>query len=104
MANGAFAVSAIGAMMGLAADGRASREGTRVGLWGAAQALAFGAGGLLGTGSSDLARALFGTPEAAYAAVFVAEAVLFLAAARLASGVFGQTRRVPPTLGVAQAG
>ena len=104
MANGAFAVSAIGAMMGLAADGRASREGTRVGLWGAAQALAFGAGGLLGTGSSDLARALFGTPQAAYAAVFLAEAALFLAAARLASGVFGQTRRIPPTLGVAQAG
>jgi len=31
-ANGAFAVSAIGSMMGLAHDGRASREGTRIGL------------------------------------------------------------------------
>ena len=39
-ANGAFAVSAIGAMMGLAGSGRESREGTRVGLWGAAQAVA----------------------------------------------------------------
>ena len=89
VANGAFAVSAIGAMMGLAGNGRASREGTRMGLWGAAQALAFGAGGLLGTGASDLARALLGAPAPAYAAVFVAEAAVFLLAARLAAGVFG---------------
>ena len=93
--NGAFAVSAIGAMMGLAGQGRASREGTRMGLWGAAQALAFGAGGLLGTGASDLARAVLGAPAPAYAAVFAAEAAVFLLAARLAAGVFKQAERTP---------
>ncbi len=87
-ANGAFAVSAIGAMMGLASDGRAAREGTRIGLWGAAQALAFGAGGLAGTAASDLARHVFGSPATAYAAVFGMEAVLFLVAGGLAMGVF----------------
>ena len=91
VANGAFAVSAIGSMMGLASNGRAAREGTRVGLWGAAQALAFGAGGLAGTAASDLARFVFGSPATAYAAVFGMEAALFLAAAVLAVGVF-QTR------------
>ncbi len=108
-ANGAFAVSAIGSMMGLASDGRAAREGTRMGLWGAAQALAFGAGGLAGTAASDLARHVFGSPATAYAAVFGMEAVLFLVAAALAVGVF-QTRddrRVPRsgmTAGAAQIG
>jgi len=87
-ANGAFAVSAIGSMMGLASDGRAAREGTRMGLWGAAQALAFGAGGLAGTAASDLARTIFGSPATAYAAVFGMEALLFLVAAWLAMGVF----------------
>ena len=85
-ANGAFAVSAIGAMMGLAGGG--SREGVRMGLWGAAQALAFGAGGLFGTGASDLARLLFGAPAIAYAAVFSVEAALFALAARQATLVF----------------
>ena len=93
VANGAFAVSAIGAMMGLAAEGRASRDGTRIGLWGAAQALAFGLGGLLGTGASDLARIAFGVPQTAYAVVFGAEAAAFIAAAWLAAGLFGVTRR-----------
>ena len=101
VANGAFAVSAIGAMMGLAGNGRASREGTRMGLWGAAQALAFGAGGLLGTGASDVARVVLGAPAPAYAAVFVAEAAVFLVAARLAAGVFGQGARAP--VGAVQA-
>ena len=87
-ANGMFAVAAIGAMMGLAGAGRGGREGTRMGLWGAAQALAFGLGGLLGTSASDLARAVFGSPSLAYGAVFVAEAALFLIAARIAAGAF----------------
>ena len=55
--------------------------------WSAAQA----AGGLAGTGASDLARFVFGSPATAYAAVFGMEAALFLAAAWLAMGVF-QTR------------
>ena len=87
-ANGAFAVSAIGAMMGLAGDGREAREGLRMGLWGAAQAVAFAFGGLVATIGSDLARHLLGTPAGAYATVFAGEAILFLFAARLAAGVF----------------
>ncbi len=101
-ANGAFAVSAIGAMMGLASHGRESREGVRMGLWGAAQALAFGLGGLLGTGASDVARALLGSPSLAYSAVFAAEAGIFLIAAVLAAGVF-QPRAERPGLSVTSA-
>ena len=103
MANGAFAVSAIGAMMGLAGKGRPAREGTRLGIWGAAQALAFGAGGLVGTGMADVARAVLGAPPAAYAAVFAAEATLFLLAAGLALRVFRAGSHPAPT-GALQAG
>ena len=83
-ANGAFAVAAIGSMMGLANSGRASREGVRMGLWGAAQAIAFGLGGFLGTVAIDVMRWVFATPEPAYAAVFGGEALLFFLAAGLA--------------------
>ena len=38
--NGIFAVAAIGSMMELAGQGQNAREGTRMGLWGAAQAIA----------------------------------------------------------------
>ena len=71
-------------MMRLAGEGRQSREGVRMGLWGAAQAVAFGLGGLVGTGASDLARWLIATPGSAYAAVFALEALLFLLSATLA--------------------
>jgi MFS transporter, BCD family, chlorophyll transporter len=84
VANGAFSIAAIGSMMRLASEGRQEREGTRMGLWGAAQALAFGAGGLVGTGASDLARWAIGNSGVAYAAVFAFEALLFLIAAWLA--------------------
>jgi len=96
LANGSFAVSAIGAMMALAGTGHAAREGTRMGVWGAAQALAFAVGGLVGTSSSDLARLLLGSPGAAYAAVFVGEAALFLVAARQARKVFHPTIAAAP--------
>ncbi len=86
-ANGAFSIAAIGSMMRLASDGRQGREGTRMGLWGAAQALAFAAGGLVGTGAVDLARVVIAAPGVAYAAVFGFEALLFLVSARLAAGV-----------------
>ena len=78
LANGAFAVAAIGSMMGLVGRGRGSREGTRMGLWGAAQAVAFGLGGIVATGAVDLARLATGSPAIAYGAVFVAEAMLFV--------------------------
>lgn len=84
LSNGAFAVGAIGSMMGLAGEGRAAREGVRMGLWGAAQGIAFGIGGLLGTAASDVARLVLGSPAAAYGTVFAGEAVLFVVAAALA--------------------
>ncbi len=77
-ANGIYAVAAIGSMMSLASAGRAGREGVRIGLWGAAQAIAFGLGGFLGALASDAARLLIAAPGPAYACVFAAEAVLFL--------------------------
>jgi MFS transporter, BCD family, chlorophyll transporter len=55
-----------------------------MGLWGAAQALAFGAGGLVGTGASDLARWAMGNTGVAYSVVFAFEAALFIVAAFLA--------------------
>lgn len=84
MSNGAFAVAAIGSMMALAGKGQSGREGVRMGLWGAAQALAFGAGGLIGAVSVDIMRYALGNPVLAYATVFVAEGILFLFAAALA--------------------
>ena len=85
VANGAFAVAAIGSMMDRVGAGRESREGVRMGLWGAAQAVAFGLGGFLGTVAIDIARALIADPAAAYATVFLAEGALFLFAAVLAA-------------------
>ena len=84
-ANGAFSIAAIASMMRLAGVGRQRREGVRMGLWGAAQALAFGLGGLAGAAASDVARWLIGSPGAAYASVFALEALLFLVAAKLAT-------------------
>ncbi|MFO1337409.1 MAG: BCD family MFS transporter [Burkholderiaceae bacterium] len=86
-ANGAFSIAAIGSMMRLAGEGRESREGLRMGLWGGAQAIAFALGGLVGTAASDIARALIANPGTAYAAVFGLEALLFVVSARLAAGV-----------------
>jgi BCD family chlorophyll transporter-like MFS transporter len=70
--------------MRLASEGRQAREGVRMGLWGAAQAVAFGLGGLVGTGASDLARWLIATPGSAYAMVFALEGAVFLLSAALA--------------------
>ncbi len=85
LANGAFAVAAIGTMMELAASGRKSREGVRMGMWGAAQAIAFGLGGFLGAAAVDVMRYSGLDPVAAYTTVFAAEAMLFMAAAMLAA-------------------
>jgi BCD family chlorophyll transporter-like MFS transporter len=91
VANGAFAVSAIGSMMNLVGRGRESREGVRMGLWGAAQAIAFGLGGFAGTLASDVARFVIGAPVKAYATVFTGEALLFAVAAVLAARAIGVT-------------
>lgn len=81
--NGMFAVSAIGSMMALAGEGRAAREGTRMGLWGAAQAVAAGLGGVFGAGAVDLARHVMATPTA-FGLVFIVEAGLFALATLMA--------------------
>ncbi len=86
VANGAFSIAAIASMMQLAGQGASSRAGVRMGLFGAAQAVAFGLGGLLGTGASDLARLVFHSPGAAYGSVFALEGVMFVVAAVLAAG------------------
>ncbi|MEM9028585.1 MAG: BCD family MFS transporter [Pseudomonadota bacterium] len=83
-ANGAFAVAAIGSMMALAGRGKARREGTRMGLWGAAQAIAFGSGGFIGALGVDVVRALTGTPILAYVVIFACEGLVFLLAGWLA--------------------
>ena len=100
-ANGAFSIAAIASMMRLAGEGEGRREGTRMGLWGAAQALAFGSGGLLGTALSDLARLVIQDTALAYAVVFGLEALLFILAARLASQIRepaagGEAQQTPP--------
>jgi BCD family chlorophyll transporter-like MFS transporter len=104
--NGVFTAAAIGSMMQLAGQGRESREGVRMGLWGASQALAFGLGGLVGSGSVDLARLLLGSPVVAYAAVFASQALLFLIAGSLAMRVRqpGERQEAPAEAAVSLAG
>jgi BCD family chlorophyll transporter-like MFS transporter len=87
IANGAFAIAAIGSMMALAGEGRSGGEGVRMGLWGAAQAIAFALGGFLGTLVADLGRLAIGSAVPAYVLVFILEALLFVLAARLAARI-----------------
>ena len=105
--NGAYAVAAIGSMMALVGAGGEKREGVRMGLWGAAQAFAFGTGGFLGTLASDIARYLLTSPALSYSVVFASEAGLFIVSACMAIWVHrapaGSTMRqgAPGDLGVA---
>ncbi|MGX0976664.1 BCD family chlorophyll transporter-like MFS transporter [Roseovarius sp. MBR-51] len=96
--NGMFAVGAIGAMMALAGQGREAREGTRMGLWGAAQAMAAGFGGLSGAALVDIMRALSNTDVTAFGAVFLFEAGLFVLSALLALRVIDHGRDRGATL------
>jgi len=88
LGNGVFAIAAIGSMMSLAGAGQESREGVRIGLWGAAQAIAFGLGGFVGTLALDMARFVIGSITSAYAMIFAGEASLFLVSAVLAMRVY----------------
>ena len=81
--NGMFAIASIGAMMQLAGEGRAGREGTRMGVWGASQAIAQGLGGFAGAAFVDGLRVLTAAPTA-FGLVFMAEAAVFLMAAMMA--------------------
>lgn len=85
--NGLFAAGAIGSMMALVGQGAAGREGVRMGLWGAAQAIAFAVAGIGATLLVDAGRLLTGDVAAAYALVFAVQLVLFAAAAALARGI-----------------
>jgi BCD family chlorophyll transporter-like MFS transporter len=84
VANGCFAAAAIAAMMQLVGSGRTGREGVRMGMFGAAQAIAFGLGGFTGTVILDLGRLATGSVTGGYGVVFLADAGLFLVAAALA--------------------
>jgi BCD family chlorophyll transporter-like MFS transporter len=94
IANGSFSIAAIATMMRLATQGGEQHAGTRMGLWGASQAMAFGLGGLLGTAASDLAHYLLGEQGAAYACVFGFESVMFVLAAACAIWVGQYDRQV----------
>jgi BCD family chlorophyll transporter-like MFS transporter len=94
IANGVFAVAAIGAMMGLVSEGHARRDGVRMGVWGAAQALAFGAGGIVGTLVVDIVRFTTDSSVLAYSIVFAMQAILFGCAAWLAAII--TSRRAAP--------
>ncbi|UOM35572.1 BCD family MFS transporter [Acuticoccus sp. I52.16.1] len=83
LANGVFAGGAIAAMFSLAADGEGGREGTRIGIWGTAQALGFGLGMVAGAGLLDLTRTL-AADHLAFASVFLAEGTLFALASFVA--------------------
>jgi BCD family chlorophyll transporter-like MFS transporter len=79
-------------MMLMVGKGREKREGVRMGLWGAAQAIAFGLGSLAGAMALDAARLVLHDPGSAYAAVFIADAVLFVVAGLLALRIGAQPR------------
>lgn len=95
LGNGLFVIGAIGSMMRLASAEKGA-AGTRMGVFGAAQAIAAGLAGLLATGILDIARLAL-PMEAAYGTVFGLEAILFLAAA-LVAGRLLHTRAYQPTL------
>lgn len=98
--NGVFAVAAIGSMMALAGAGSngeesGGREGIRMGVWGAAQAIAFALGGFFGAVGVDIGRRVFAQDATAFLTVFALEATLFIAAAIIATRIDGPGRRAP---------
>lgn len=97
--TGMFAIASIGAMMQLAGQGRSGREGTRMGVWGASQAIAQGLGGFAGAALVDVLRLSRDTADA-FSLVFVIEAGLFLAAGVMAWRIIdgGRLRAPAPQL------
>ncbi len=93
LGNGLFVVGAVGSMMRIAAQ-QTGATGTRMGVFGAAQAIAAGVAGLIATGMVDLARLALPS-EAAYGLVFILEALLFLAAAWMAARLLDGRRPNP---------
>ncbi|WP_371156092.1 MFS transporter [Jannaschia sp. 2305UL9-9] len=87
LGNGLFVVGAIGSMMRLA-SARSGAEGTTMGVFGAAQAIAAGLAGIAATATLDLLRGIL-SDGAAYGSLFAIEAVLFLLAALMAARILG---------------
>ncbi len=83
--NGVFAIGAIGSMISLSSAVDQSQTGVRMGVFGASQAIAMAAGGMLGAGASDVMRAVLDSDRLGYGSVFLMEAALFVGAAALAS-------------------
>jgi BCD family chlorophyll transporter-like MFS transporter len=100
-ANGVFAVAAIGSMLDLAGRGGPGHEGIRMGLWGAAQAAAFGIGGFFGASAVDAGRHLFGADAPAFELVFAIEAGMFLCAAMIAARLSDTSKTVGPKEAIA---
>jgi len=97
LANGVFAVAAIGSMMALAGEGAHPSAGARMGVWGGAQAGAFAIGGFLGATGVEALRGALHQLEPAFIWVFAAEAALFLVAAILASRLAPDPARLSNT-------
>jgi len=94
--NGLFSIAAISTMMRLANQSQKDvvnnsneviKPGIKMGLWGAAQGVAFGLGGVVGTATSDLSMRLLGETGWAYCSVFAIEAAMFICAALIARRV-----------------
>ncbi|MCE2900621.1 MAG: BCD family MFS transporter [Gemmatimonas sp.] len=84
LSNGVFAIGAIGSMMALTGDKTDGRAGLRLGVFGAAQALAYAVGTMSGAAGVDFARTIFAAPVRGYLAVFGVQAVLFAGSAWMA--------------------
>jgi BCD family chlorophyll transporter-like MFS transporter len=97
LANGVFAVAAVGSMMGLAGTGANRRAGACMGVWGGAQAGAFAIGGFLGATGVETLRGALHQLAPAFIWVFAAEAALFLVAAILASRLTPASARMSNT-------
>jgi MFS transporter, BCD family, chlorophyll transporter len=100
-ANGVFAVAAIGSMFS-AAMGHKSQEGVRMGLFGASQAIAFGAGGFVGTVLADVLKYFSQSNAISYGVVFGLEAALFIVAALMAMRLGIQRTEANPFILAAQ--
>ncbi|MER0238611.1 BCD family MFS transporter [Fulvimarina sp. MAC8] len=98
--NGVFAVAAIGSMMGLASGSgsdESPRHGIRMGLWGAAQAIAFALGGFAGTALVDITVHFTGSNADAYGGVFLLEGIGFVVSALLAWRCVGDRAEIAKT-------
>ncbi|MEL6960899.1 MAG: BCD family MFS transporter [Pseudomonadota bacterium] len=96
LGNGLFVVGAVGSMMVLSSE-REGATGVRMGVFGAAQAIAAGLAGLIATGLLDLIRLTL-PDAAAYATVFSLEAALFCAAAFVAMRILSDAPEPDPIL------